>query len=633
MRVALIGPDLEENLSIRYLSSALASAGHTPQIVAFDTVADFERARAAAADADIIALSMCYQIRAREFLDLGAALKADRPDRTVIAGGHFASCAAAELLRDYPQLDLVVIHEGERTLAELADLPRWTPETLAGVRGIVFRGGDGIVTTPPRGIVEDLDTLPWPDRSGPARLIVGVPTAYMMGSRGCVSDCDYCAISTLHRLAPGKRFRQRDPGQIAEEMSWLYHERGVRQFVFHDDNFLIPSVQRNLDRIDALDRAIRRAGLRHIGLVLKCRPADVEPEVFRRLREMGLLRVFLGIESGTPEGLASLGRRQTVADAHRALQVCEDLGISTQYTIIMFHPEATPRTMRADLSFVRDHLAHPLSFCRAEAYAGTPLERRMIEASRAQGTYMAHTYRYSDPVTELIWSSGRELLASRCWSQTNLLGQIVRVDHLAAAFRHFYEGRDVDALVMDFATLELEVNSDTAALLEDLIAICDRVPEAGSPELQRGLAELRERERNAAATFLGRVCKLREAMHAEAYRRIGLARSTPQAAPQQGKLGQWPRHAAAAFLAIGLASCGGDRPRADSGVFEAPPPPMDSGFVDDGGAIEAPPPPMDSGFVDDGGAIEAPPPPMDSGFVDDGGVFEAPPPPMDSGSD
>ena len=50
--------------------------------------------------------------------------------------------------------------------------------------------------------------------------------------------------------------------------------------------------------------------------------------MFRRLRELGLLRVFLGVESATPEGLASIGRRQTVAEAHHALEVCEELGIT-----------------------------------------------------------------------------------------------------------------------------------------------------------------------------------------------------------------------------------------------------------------------------------------------------------------
>jgi radical SAM superfamily enzyme YgiQ (UPF0313 family) len=361
MRILLVGPDLEENLSLRYLSSALIAAGHTAKIATFDAPSDADRVLEAARQTDLVGLPMCYQIRAPEFLALARALKAAEPNLRVVAGGHYASCAAQDLLARHPELDLVVIHEGERTLVELAGLGDLAPEQLSRVQGIVFRGKGQIVSTPPREILADLDTLPFPDRSGPARLLVGVPTAYMMGSRGCLGACDYCCISTLHRLVPGQRFRQRRPEMIAEEMAWLYHERGIRQFVFHDDNFLVPSVARNLERIDALDRALRALGVRHLGLALKCRPADVDREVFLRLRAMGLLRVFLGIESGSPEGLASIGRRQTVSEQHRALEICEDLDISTQYTIILFHPEATPETMLADLGFVRRHLAHPLT--------------------------------------------------------------------------------------------------------------------------------------------------------------------------------------------------------------------------------------------------------------------------------
>ena len=474
----------------------------------------------------------------------------------------------------------------------------------------MFRGPEGIVSTDPREIVSDLDTLPWPDRSGPTRLVVGVPSAYMMGSRGCISSCDYCAISTLHSLAPGKRFRQRDPEKIADEMAWLYHDRNVRQFVFHDDNFLVPSVSKNLERIEALDHAIRRRGVRRIGLVLKCRPADVEQQVFRRLRELGLLRVFLGIESATAEGLASIGRRQTVAEAHRALEICESLDISTQYTLIIFHPEATPQTMLADLQFARQHIKHPLSFCRAEAYAGTPLERRMIEASRAQGSYLGRTYEYSDPDTARIWAAGRDILEGRCWSKTNVLGQVIQLDHLAAVHRHFYEGRDVDALVADFLSWEQEVNRHSVTLFEDLIAACTESPTADSPVLLDRLAALRTREQATTAAFLRRACEFREALRTQSYSKLGLSPAEPVPGRSAGLFSRIPRHAAAAILAIGLGSCSGDTGREDSGVIEAPPPPMDSRVIEDGGVIEAPPPPLDlsvdTKVKEDAGVIEAP---------------------------
>ena len=55
----------------------------------------------------------------------------------------------------------------------------------------------------------------------------------------------YYAADRLWRLrgwldrmvgGPGLRRGRRDPERVADEMAELYHERGIRQFVFHDDN-------------------------------------------------------------------------------------------------------------------------------------------------------------------------------------------------------------------------------------------------------------------------------------------------------------------------------------------------------------------------------------------------------------
>ena len=688
MRVLLVGPEQEENLSLRYLSASLRAAGHEPAIAAFDTAADAPAVLAAAAEADLVGLSMCYQVRAADFLALARDLKQAEGARPVLAGGHYASCAASDLIERHTQLDVIAVHESERTIAELASLPAWTETELAKIPGLVFRARGKLAKTPPRAAEEDLDRLPWPDRTGPARLMAGVPTAYLMGSRGCLSACDYCCITTMHRMVSGKRFRQRSPVNIVEEMAYLYHERGVRQFIFHDDNFLVPQVERNLERIDALDRLMRRHRVRRIALALKCRPADVNRQVFLRLRELGLLRVFLGIESGSGAGLASIGRRQTVAQEHQALDICEELGISTQYTIIMFHPEATLRSMREDLAFVAAHPGHPMSYCRAEIYAGTPLERRMLDEGRAYGNYLAREYRYTDPLTAHAWSSAYQLLSRRCFATDHLLGQIVRLDHQAAVLQHFYDHQAVAALAADFAAFELDANRETVALIEALFALCAAHPDPESIGFRAGFSALAEREQGRCDLLLRRACAFREAIQENSLGVMGLLRKGRAAPVERGFFERLPRHAAAVFLAVGLLNCdskGGlksnpkDGSAADGTQAADTKPVADTiTFKDQGGVMEAPPPPMDapaeapadlrpdslpdagtdvrddagvseagSGdgkladardavvFKDQGGVMEAPPPPMDArdavAFLDQGGVFEGPPdPPMDA---
>src|SRR5664280_958241 len=111
MKMLLVGPDFEENLSLRYLSSSLAAAGHQPILAAFNTNSDANSVVAAASGVDAVGLSMCFQVRAREYLELARRIKAARPELTIVAGGHYASCAAESLLRHHPEIDLVVLHE------------------------------------------------------------------------------------------------------------------------------------------------------------------------------------------------------------------------------------------------------------------------------------------------------------------------------------------------------------------------------------------------------------------------------------------------------------------------------------------------------------------------------------------
>ena len=121
MRVLLAGPDYEENLSIRYLSSSLLAAGHETSLIPFNSSADIVAVATSAQNADLVGLSMCFQSRAQEFLRLAQLIKSRDPKRLIVAGGHYGSCAAEPLLVHHPELDIVVIHEGERTLVEIAD--------------------------------------------------------------------------------------------------------------------------------------------------------------------------------------------------------------------------------------------------------------------------------------------------------------------------------------------------------------------------------------------------------------------------------------------------------------------------------------------------------------------------------
>lgn len=571
MKVLLAGPDYEENLSIRYLSASLLNAGHDTVLAAFNSPADTVAVANAAQDVGIAGLSMCFQSRAMEFLHLARLIKSRDPEKLIVAGGHYASCAAEPLLTNHPEIDIIVIHEGERTLVEIADALPNLKKRLSQIPGIAYRDGQQVCFTSQRRTLDDLDALPFPDRRGPVHSIAGVPTSYLMGSRGCYGSCAYCCITTLHRMAPGKRFRQRNAERIADEMAALYHERGVRQFVFHDDNFLVPSEAMNHVRISAFENALKRRGVEHIALVIKCRPADANREILQRLKELGLVRVFLGIESATERGLSSLERDQSVAESERALEACAQLDISAQFTLMVFNPDATLDTLRSDVAFMRRFCGNPLNFCRAEIYMGTPLEKRMIELGRARGNYLAREYNLSDPVADFACKLSLDLFGSRCWSNDSLMQNAIGLDHTTAVLKRFYDNRRQAALCKNVASWLRAVNLDTIDLLDEVVELSTFLPDSKDAGLQQAMLAVRERESATRQKFLSAALDLRAELGT--FRFADKVRQSHQISRSNHRLA---RQAAATLLALGMPAASAWQ-QAIAQEVKAPPPASTAG--------------------------------------------------------
>lgn len=542
MRILLVGPDFEENLSIRYLASSLQAEGHTTLLAVFNSADDVEAVAEQAEEAEIVGLSVCFQSRAQEFLTLARRIKQTHPGKLIVAGGHYASCAAEPLLEHHPELDIIVIHEGEQTLAEIVAATPNLKDGLAKITGIAYRENGQVRFTPQRRTLDDLDTLPFPERRGRIYSIAGVPTSFLMGSRGCYENCAYCCITTLHHLAPGKRFRQRSVELIADEMAELYRERGTRQFVFHDDNFLVPSMAHNQERIEGFDKAFKSRGMKDMALLIKCRPMDANRDVLSRLKEMGVVRIFMGIESATEMGLLTLERHQTVEQSIRALDICGELDISAQFTIMTFNPDANLNTLRADLAFMRRFAGNPLNFCRAEIYAGTPLEKRMIALGRARGDYRAREYSMYDPVADLACTISLDLFYDRCWGNGSLIQNTIGLDHMIAVRKRFH-GRD--DLCERAHTWVRAVNLDTLDLLEEVIELSAAGMGKMDAAALRKVIALRERELRTRNQFLLQGLPLKTEL--DEFRLP--SRTISEASGSRFRLG---RQVAAAVLAIGV---------------------------------------------------------------------------------
>jgi anaerobic magnesium-protoporphyrin IX monomethyl ester cyclase len=121
--VALVGPEYEENLSLRYIAASLGAAGYSTEILPFNREQDLPqivwRIVQAPEPPLLVGLSLAFQWRAKDFLALAMALRQSGYRGHITAGGHFATFACREILQDFPELDSICRQEAEETVVSL----------------------------------------------------------------------------------------------------------------------------------------------------------------------------------------------------------------------------------------------------------------------------------------------------------------------------------------------------------------------------------------------------------------------------------------------------------------------------------------------------------------------------------
>lgn len=537
--VALIGAEFEENLSLRYLASALASAGFDPSIVPFDESGARREVidRIVRLDPMVVGISVPFQHRAGELLSLATDLRARGYRGHITVGGHFATFEYEPILRSHPAIDSAVRHEGEATLVELcrtiargddvaSTTPiagliarRASPATGAGRRLALYvapgEGAPDLVVGPKRPLPE-LDTLATPERSGAPHDVLGVACSPIIGSRGCYADCSFCCIFAYADNADGARYRMRSPESIAAEMRDEYDKRGVRLFVFHDDNFFVPDARKNIRRYERLAALLRDAGMTDIGLVIKCRPNDVDRELFELLRDMGMIRAYVGIETSSDEGVVSLNRRITAEDNHRALTLLRELNVYCSFNMLIFDPEATLEGVSANLDFMLEFADVPWNFCRAEVYAGTPLKHKLEAEGRLRGDYLAWDYEMREPRVELLFRIATNAFFGRNFKPDGIanLNMGIRFDN--QVLKRFYPRGWDAAFDARLVAMSRAVGEDSVANMRDALAFVREVDPHDHAAVNAFTLALSRRVARADLTMLGEIKRLRREMNARA---------------------------------------------------------------------------------------------------------------------
>jgi len=331
------------------------------------------------------------------FLDAVATLRevAEKlPEATIVLGGYHATLATEQILRGYPFIDYIVRGEGERSFVALLDCIE-AGRPPAGIPGISFLNEGQYVTAEPE-LIEDLDALPFPDRSllGAMQygyVFQGIPLTFgkfttMCTSRGCAYDCTYCSCATFSH----RRWRYRSAENVVDELE-LLQRQGYRSVVLIDDNF----TQRE-SRVEEICSLIQERGIR-LQLYCEGRVNHARPELLERMKAAGFDVIYFGVESASQRVLDFYRKRATVEQARQAIENAKRARMLVITSFILGAPPESPEDMRRTIEFIRSTRPHGVQLNVLDLLVGTPLWQDLardgvVGAEDWQTNHRVHEY-------------------------------------------------------------------------------------------------------------------------------------------------------------------------------------------------------------------------------------------------
>lgn len=365
-------------IGLGYLASILEGKGINVGIMDFGglgytTTQLYKHAREELArkKPDIVGIT-CLTPQTNLALGVAKIAKEVCADSYVVLGGPHPTADPIRTVQN-PNVDFVVIGEGEQTLLELTKaLSERKP--LKDVKGLSYKEDGRILTTIPRELIAKLDEIPFPAyHLFPERKLNlkvdahGIDTRgkYMevFTSRGCPYSCIYC-----HKVF-GSQFRTRSPENVLVEIELLYKQYGIREIHFEDDcfNLDIKRAKRILDLIidSGMDLEIRFPnGIR----------ADyADEELIIKMKDAGTYQISVGVETASPRVMKMIRKRLDLRRVEEMVKLAVKHGLTVRGFFMIGFPGETKEEMLQTIEYAKNLDIHFASFSIATPFPGTEL--------------------------------------------------------------------------------------------------------------------------------------------------------------------------------------------------------------------------------------------------------------------
>jgi len=302
-------------------------------------------------------------------------------DLPIVAGGSFfTGVSTKNFLKMFPEIDFVVIGEGElplsRLIRNLKDSQRTGDNPL--IPGIVTAKELSTANTVGFSQVENLEDIPVPDYDDYFNLLKSFkpdktffPTLPAEISRGCWwkgafadedknSGCAFCNLNLQW-----KGYRSKNPDQVVTEIDHLTTKYQSLSVAFMDNLVPVKTSSEIFNKLSKLEKDF------HLFCEIR---ATTPRHVLESMERAGVQEVQVGIEALSTRLLKKLNKGTTAILNLEIMKHCEELGIVNHSNLILNFPgsdiEDVEETMQ-NLEFARSF--RPMKFVHFWLGLGSPV--------------------------------------------------------------------------------------------------------------------------------------------------------------------------------------------------------------------------------------------------------------------
>jgi radical SAM superfamily enzyme YgiQ (UPF0313 family) len=287
--------------------------------------------------------------------------------KVIMVGPHISALPSETLQIANGYVDCAVIGEYDYTVKDIIN----NYNNLESVKGIAYFKENAVKLTEKRGLIENLDNLPFPawHHLDLMRYFDGsklYPYIDIISGRGCPNQCIFCLWP---QVMHGNRYRFRSPNNVVDEIEYDIKlcpkvlEGG--EFFFEDDTFTV-----NKERTIKICEEIIKRNLK-ITFSVNARIDSFDLDMFRIMKKAGCRELLVGFESADQKILDNVNKNIKVEQMKEFMKFAHTADLEVHGCFVFGLPGETKETIQKTTDFALSLGLTTIQFSAAVSFPGT----------------------------------------------------------------------------------------------------------------------------------------------------------------------------------------------------------------------------------------------------------------------